>query len=542
MAGSGRWNWSGRLVVGVAFVLLVGYPLARLVLAALAGGLGPVLATFGRPGLVHAVANTLWTSAAVTFGAVVLGTGGALAVERGSVPARHWLRAGLLVPLLVPPFVAALGWTAGYGPGGVLDDSLGVAAPALYGPLGVVTVITVNAVPVVYLIIAAALRGRAEPDVERAARASGAGAWTALRTVTLPLLRPALGAAAVVTFVFAVNSFGVPAVLGTPAGFETMSTAIYQDLAFAADPDAFTRVLVLAVGLVLIAVGAVSVGDTAVARGSARRTGAPAGSSAARITRKGRWAAAAIWGYVGVTSAVPLVALVLLALTRAVGLPAAPRYWTLRNFAAAVAGPSLGALGRSLLLAAVAATLLVALGGLVAGLEHANAQRRLGTLATVAFAVPGSTLAVAALLAYGNLLADTLAIILVAYLGKLWALGHRPLAAAVDRLPADVHRAARASGAGPAATLVTVSVPLVSPALAAAWVLVFLFAFHELTMSALLYGPGTATLAVTVLNLQQLGDTPATAALAVVLTVGIAAAALPLLALRRRWARPRPLW
>lgn len=542
MARVRGWNWSGRLVVGLAFALLVGYPLVRLVLAALAGGLGPVLATFGRPGLIRAVANTLWMSATVSIAAVALGTCGALAVERGTVPGRQWLRTGLLVPLLVPPFVAALGWTAGYGPGGVLDDSLGVAAPALYGPLGVVTVIAVNAVPVVYVIVAAALRGRAEPDVERAARASGASAWTALRTITLPLLRPALGAAAVVSFVFAVNSFGVPAVLGTPAGFETMSTVIYQELAFAADPDAFTRVLVLAVALALVAVAAVSVGDTVVAPGSVRRTGAPAGSSAVRVTRHGWWVAAVIWGYVGLTSVVPLVALTLLALTRAVGLPAAPRYWTLQNFADAVAGPSLGALGRSLLLAAVAATLLAALGGLVAALEHAGAQRRLGTLATVAFAVPGSTLAVAALLAYGDVLADTLAIILVAYLGKLWALGHRPLAAAIDRLPADVHRAARAAGAGPTTTLLTVWVPLLSPGLAAAWVLVFLFAFHELTMSALLYGPGTATLAVAVLNLQQLGDTPATAALAVVLTAGVLACAVVVLALRGRWARLRAVW
>ncbi|MGI8574348.1 MAG: ABC transporter permease [Egibacteraceae bacterium] len=539
MRRSRGWERSGRLVVGLALALLVGYPLVRLVLAAFADGPEPVLATFERSGIARAVGNTVWTSAAVTAAAVALGTAGALTIERGAVPARRWLRAGLLLPLLVPPFVAALGWTAGYGPGGVLDDAVGVAVPQLYGPVGVITVITVNAVPLAYLIVAGALRGRAEPDLERAARVSGASVRTALWTITLPLLRPALGASAVVVFVFSVNSFGVPAVLGTPAGFETMTTVIYQNLAFAADPDAFTRVLVLAVALVLVAVGAVAVSDAVAAGGRVRRTGGPAGTTSAHVTTQGRWAAAVAWGYVGATSLVPLVALVLLALTRAVGLPPAPRYWTLQNFADAVDGRTLSSLGHSLLLAAVAATLLVCLGGLVAALERSPAARRLGTLATMTFALPGSALAVAALLAYCSVLADTLAIILVAYLGKLWALGHRPLAAAVDRLPGDVHRAARASGAGPATTLITVVAPLLSPALAAGWVLVFLFAFHELTMSALLYGPGTATLGVAVLNLQQLGDTPATAALAILLTAGVLVGAAPLLVFRGTWSRLR---
>jgi iron(III) transport system permease protein len=58
---------------------------------------------------------------------------------------------------------------------------------------------------------------------------------------------------------------------------------------------------------------------------------------------------------------------------------------------------------------------------------------------------------------------------------------------------------------------------------------VFMVGLHEVTMSSLLYGPGTATLAVVVLNLQQLGDPGATAALAVVLTAIVGLASLPLL-------------
>jgi iron(III) transport system permease protein len=75
--------------------------------------------------------------------------------------------------------------------------------------------------------------------------------------------------------------------------------------------------------------------------------------------------------------------------------------------------------------------------------------------------------------------------------------------------------------------------PLLRPALAAGWLLVFLFAVHELTISSLLYGPGKQTLAVVVLNHQELGDVGVTSALSVVLTLLIGAAATVLLLVRR---------
>jgi iron(III) transport system permease protein len=59
-------------------------------------------------------------------------------------------------------------------------------------------------------------------------------------------------------------------------------------------------------------------------------------------------------------------------------------------------------------------------------------------------------------------------------------------------------------------------------------VLVFLFAVHELTMSVLLFGPGSETLATVTLNLRQLGDSAATSALAVTMTVGVVALGAPL--------------
>jgi len=524
------------LGTAVLLLLLVGYPLGQLVRTALTDGAGAAVSTLTSGGTGRAVANTLWTSMAITALAVAGGTAAAVVVERSGVPGRRWLRAAMIASLLTAPLVSALGWARAYGEGGLLDRAVGLSWGGLYGPAGIVAVGAAGAVPLGYLVVAAGLASRAEPDMERAARISGASAWQATRSVTLPLSRPAVGASAALIFVTTVNSFEVPAVLGIPAGFPTMTTRLYENLTLSADPGAFNSAAVLAVGLVLLSMAVVAPSDALTGVGRADRTSSASGA-AGSAGPAARRLAAGLWTFLVLTSVVPLLALVLVALTKGIGVAPVPANWTLDNFAAVLDGHTYAALGNSVLLAAGAATVVVLLGGLSASLSRRRIGRTLGTLVTSSFAVAGSALAVAVLLAYGRFLRDTLVIILVAYLAKFWALGHRPMAGAAERIPVDLVRAGRASGAGPVSTIRTVIAPLMRPAIAGAWLLVFLFAVHELTISSLLYGPGDETLAVVILNRQELGDVSATSALSVLLTLLIASAGLLLLVVRRVAAR-----
>lgn len=502
-------------------------PLVELLRTLAERGASAVTEAFAGAGTDRAALNTVWTAVLVTPLTVAAGTAAAVATERSGMPGRAVLRLAIVGALLVPSFVTAQSWAAAYGPAGLTDDLLGVALPGTFGAPGVVLVLVVSAVPFAYLVVAAALRAGADPDLERAARASGATRWQAFRTVTLPLLRPALVAAGALVFVLTVNAFGIPAILGLPGGFVTMTTRIYRDLSLAADPAAFDRVVVLATSLVALAVVTVAAAD---AFGAARatRTGAPRGSRGAPGGGSW-WATVALAAFVTLATVLPLGALVLRAVTRGVGVPPVPANWTLGNFREALTGTAVGALRNSLVLAVVAATLVTLLGAVLVAVRRQRGGRALGTAAILTFALPGSTLAVAVLLAYGQWLRDTLVLILVAYVAKFWALGHRTLAGSVDAVPPDLVRAARVSGAGPVASVRTVVAPLVRPALVAGWVLVALTAFHELTMSSLLYGPGSATLAVVILNAQQLGDATVTSALAVLLTGVVLVGVAPLL-------------
>jgi iron(III) transport system permease protein len=237
--------------------------------------------------------------------------------------------------------------------------------------------------------------------------------------------------------------------------------------------------------------------------------------------------------------ALPLAALLLSSVTRALGVPPTPDNWGLDHFRSVLTPRTGEALGRSVGLAVAAATLLVVLGGLVAVLERRRGGRTTATLVTLTLVLPGTTLAVALLIAYGRWLSGTLTLILLAYLAKLWAFAHRPIAGALDRLPPDELRAARAGGAGPITAVRTVALRPLAPALLAAWLVCFLTALHEVTMSSLLYGPGSETLAVVVLNSQELGRIGPTAALSVVLFLLVAVPALVLWSLIGRLAPRR---
>lgn len=508
---------------------LVLYPMARLAAEAVVAGPGVWSAVFSSPSVRLALGNTLVATLGATLLATLAGGTLALLTHRSRTPGRKALGIGLVLPVLVPPFISAFGWVQAYGPAGLLDQVLGVQLPGLFGGFGVTLLLATQGAPVVYLACLAGLRGRGAPDLERAARASGASSATVLRTVTVPLLAPALAAGAGLVFLLSASDFGIPAMVGIPGRFPTLTTEIYKQLTFASSRSSFSAAVVLAAGLALLALGALAI----VGRVG---QGAPVEPSRGGLGRPGRpgvrdaVASAACWLYVLATSGVPMVALLAVAATRAYGLPQTPENWTLDNFVAVLSSRRGAALGNSLSLSSAAAFGALALSALLLALPtSARLGHWLSAAVALPYAVPGSTVGVAAILAFGGWWYGSFALILAAYLGRFWALAERPLRAALSQVGPDGARAARAAGASPLRAAWSVVVPRIWPAVGVAWALVFVSAFHELTVSSLLYGPRTETVAVVVLDAQQAGDVPVTAALAVLLTGVILALVLPVL-------------
>ncbi|WP_163778542.1 ABC transporter permease [Myxococcus vastator] len=491
------------------------------------GGLGWLLAEGG------ALGNTLRIATGAAALAFALGTPLALVLQRTDLPLRGAFTVLFTLPSAVPAFIWGMGWLSLASPrAGYLNRLLGADTFDIYGPAGIAFVEGVSGLPLVLLAGAAALR-RVDPAVEEAARVCGASTARALLTTTLPLALPSLLSGAVMVFLMAASSFGVPYLLGVSASPPTrvLTTRIYE-LVLVGGDQGLARAAQLATSLLLLAPLAMGV-TWALGRAGRVRLSAGKGLSS-RPLPLGR-ARGPVLGAVSLTAAalvlLPLGAILLTSLQRSFGAALTWETLTLTHWAGVLLEPrTLRATGRSVLLAAGA-------GGLVCGLGLAAAVlrrglRRLGTgveaLAVWPYAVPGTVLALALLLAFSRdvrfilmdrvafvlALAHTPWLLLIAYVAKYLALGARSSEEALAQLDASLTEAARVSGAGPWRAFVDAPLPLLRPALTAAFVLAFLACATEITMSVLLVPAGTEVLGTLLFELQSYADPAAAAVLA----------------------------
>jgi len=171
---------------------------------------------------------------AVLFG-LVIATAFAWLLERTNVPARQLAYACVLAPMAIPPMMIAIAWILLASPSiGLVNIVLRAASGSgadqgpfdIYSLPGMVFVSALAFVPSMFLMISGTFRNL-DPALEDAARMSGAGRLVVLSRITLPVLRPALMAAAIYFAVVVVGAFDIPAFLGLTTGIHVFSTKIY---------------------------------------------------------------------------------------------------------------------------------------------------------------------------------------------------------------------------------------------------------------------------------------------------------------------------
>jgi iron(III) transport system permease protein len=520
--------WGLLAVVGILSIA----PLARLLVEGVApqgnlsaDALGRVLSsaatwTATRHSLVTAFGGTL----------VALAVGGAVAlvVALTDIRARNAFVFCFVLPMMIAPQVVALAWLQLFGPANPLLKALGIAQTIggrnpLYSPQGIVLVLGVQYAPLVFLTLRAGLRTLPSAMIE-AGLAAGAGPLTVLRTIVLPLMTPPLVAGVALTFVSCLGNFGIPALLGIPANYLVLPTLIYQRMA-GLGPSALAEVSVLSMLIGFIAVAGILLQDLMLARRDFRVSTT---STAARPFELGRWrlrVEVALWTWTALVLALPLAALVLGSFVPAVGVPLSVKTATLANYAFVMFDHDAArrALFNSFGMAAAAAIAIVAIAVPLAYFvvwQRTRLTKFVNFAIEVPYAVPGVVLAIAAILLFlkplpvvGVSLYNTLWIILFCYLARFLALGLRPVIGGYYQIDRTLEEASQIAGARLARRLVTIIVPLVAPAATAGALLVFLTAFNELTVSALLWSSGSETLGVIFFSFQQGGDSTYAAAL-----------------------------
>jgi len=205
-------RWSGERPLwplapfAVAGVALLGLPILGLVSQAPWRRMPELLTSDGA---VEALRLSLVCSLSATAASVVLGVPLAWVLAHGRGPLMALLRGVVTLPLVLPPVVGGIALLLTFGRNGLvgrfLNETTGLSLP--FTTAGVVVAETFVAMPFLVITVESAFRS-ADAALEEAAATLGAGRLVVLRTVTLPLLLPSLGAGVVLTWARALGEFG----------------------------------------------------------------------------------------------------------------------------------------------------------------------------------------------------------------------------------------------------------------------------------------------------------------------------------------------
>jgi iron(III) transport system permease protein len=543
-------RWSALdAVLALLLLYLVAVPLVLLLVASFkptglpldpGWGLVQYVRTYGDPRFYKLAWDTAIFAVGCTVGALCVGGALAWLVERTDLPFKQAARVMIALPMVLPPFLLAMGWALLASPRNgwlnvLMKDAFGLAKGPIniYSMGGMVFVETLALVPSVYLILAAAFRNM-DPALEEAAMTSGARWPFMLRRIFVPMLSPAILAAAAYLLIVGFLVFDVPGTLGLPVGIYVVSSRIVY---LATDQSGGTS----AYGQIA-AIGATYLVLLLTLAWAYRRLTAQA-SRFVTVTGKGFrprelklgplrplamllvvlyfvLAVVAPLGMLLWTSLVPYLAPISLEMLPKLSL--AQHRALLDNVRLA------GAAWNSIWVAALSATLVCALAMAAAWAVlrgRGGGRTLIDTLSFMPLAIPGTMIGMALVYVYLTIsfvpVYGTAWILVIAYVTVYLSFTSRAASASLIQLHPELEEAARTCGATPAYTVWRIVLPLMATALVGAWVWVVAHVMRELSTALLLQGDDNATVAVQLWSYWAGGEPNKAAAVGVWLVVAM---------------------
>ena len=488
-----------------------------------------------------AVLNTLITGTGATILSCVFALGLAWIVARTDAPGRKWFDTLNVVPFFLSPYVGAMSWIGLAAPNdGLLNHAVSfyLSGPDdffnIYSLWGVTWVLSLFYTPYVYLFVIGPMR-HMDPALEDAARVHGAGFWLTIRYVTAPLMMPALLSGALIVFVTSSGLFDVPLALAAPRSIHTIPTQVFSLVQYPSDYGKAAAVGVFVMVITVI----FSILQRSYMRRRSFATISGKGYRP-RIVHLGRWWIAALafeLFYIASGVVLPMVALILVSVSRLwTGWPDLMQF-TLSNYDEILFHNDLAqrAIVNSLVIAVLGATIGVVLSFLQSYYLHRGKSRLrplLDAVLSLPLGIPGIILGLGILiLLIRTPLYATLWIMLLAYVARFFPFAMRSISAMLLSISPDLEESARVSGASWLQTVTAILLPLMKPALIAAWLMLFVVFIRELGATILLYAQGTETISVAMIALGE-RDFALVATLAVVQAVMLGTAFLLL-----RWTQ-----
>lgn len=543
------------LAMLVVVALFLAFPLVTAVLRTLAdapAGADAIVKSIESGALPKVLRNTLVVVLGGALIATVAGSVLAFVNERtdGTLGAAGELLP--LAPMIVPPIAGVIGWAILLDPSvglvnhvfrsllGALGVDIADGPVDIYSAAGLVCVTGLYLVPYVYLIVAAALRG-VDPALDEASRVSGASPLRTMLRVTLPAVRPALVAAALMAVIAGIGLFSVPIVLGTAARMDVISVHVYR--LFDQFPPQTATGLMLSAAMVAVVQCLLLAQRWLLPPDRHSMIGGRGGRTA--MIRLGRWrrpAQALALVYLATTSVLPVGGLLIVSLQPFWTPQVSVEQFTLENFAFVLFdnGPTSRAFVTSLGLGAATATAAVLIAAVLllgAKLRQGRTARAADVVLALPATLPHTVIGVAFLITFTPApfkLYGTVLILFLAYLAMALPFAARAAASAAASVGTDLTEASRIAGAGPGRTFTRVMLPLAVPGLMAGWIIVFIHTAGEVTASTLLGGARNPVIGRVMTELWIFGSFPQLAAMSIVVTAVTSASVAVMLFFTRR--------
>jgi iron(III) transport system permease protein len=451
-----------------------------------------------RDGLWNSFIIAVWT----TLGALCLALPLAVCYVRFAFPGRALLNSLVLMPMILPPFVGAIGIKTMLGQAGALNSlliNLGLM-DAMHPTdwlgqdrmLGIIIMEVLHLYPIIYLNAAAAL-SNLDPALEEAAANMGCNAWSRFWRVTLPLIMPGIFAGGTIVFVWSFTEMGVPLLFDYDRVTAVQIFRSINDLS--GNPFPYALVAVMLVFSTLFYLTGKLFFGSANSGGGGRAT---TGRETIPLPPGLGWACTAFFAGVTFLAVLPHLGVVLLSVSKDWYGTVIPHSLTLEHYR--------NALGHELTLSSIANSLkystLAMLVALVLGIGVAYVSVRtriwgrqlLDAMAMLPLAVPGIVMAFGYLamtregqpfhwLMLGE---DPLLLLVIAYAVRRLPYVVRSAAAGFQQVSPTLEEAAQNLGASPEKALWRITLPLVAPNLVAGALLAFSFAMLEVSDSMIL--------------------------------------------------------
>ena len=468
------------------------------------------------------VYNTLLIGLGSVVGAGVCGTALAFALTRFTFPGARILAALAYLPFTLPPLVGVLSFYYLIGKDGLAarfaDQVLGLPDAALSGPWAILLIHTYSFYVFFYAMVGPALATLDRNQLE-AARTLGASRPRVFLRVTLPLLRPALAGAALLTFMSSCASFSAPYFFADR--FPVLSVAIYAERAEFNNDAAVTLTVILAVvSLLGILLFRSRMGG---GKSGSKGTPRPLESTSGRLV-----AGIAAWTAIALLL-LPHITIFWLSFAdyRAWNTELIPTVMTFQNYVELFTDrDAFGPIRNSLWMSAIAtgATVIAALPAAYLIARRKPGGKWLNVLVMIPWALPGTVIAINLIVAFNDRwlpLYGTIWLLPLAYFVRNIPMLTRMSGAAFETFDATLIEAGRTLGASPRHCFWRIILPLVAPAVVAGAALVFATSLGEFVASILLYQTSNIPIAVKI-NMEWRASVGAAFAYSVLLMLMVA--------------------